>query len=145
MPFHFKMQKVLDYRGQLEEEARVQLAHAERLRLREEERARELKVMLTDQEARLYRDVSISAGERWLLENFVRGLRSDLTSTLMRLRSLTQVVEEARRALQERAKDRKLLEKLKERQKEYFVHEERLKEQRTNDETATLRYKAPAL
>lgn len=145
MPFHFKMQKVLDYRGQLEEEARVQLAHAERLRLREEERARELKVMLTDQEARLYRDVGISAGERWLLENFVKGLRSDLTSTLMRLRSLTQVVEEARRALQERAKDRKLLEKLKERQKEYFVHEERLKEQRTNDETATLRYKAPAL
>lgn len=145
MPFHFKMQKVLDYRGQLEEEARVQLAHAERLRLQEEERARELKVMLTDQEVRLYRDVGISAGERWLLENFVRGLRSDLTSTLMRLRSLTQIVEEARRALQERAKDRKLLEKLKERQKEYFVHEERLKEQRTNDETATLRYKAPAL
>ena len=139
------MQKVLEYREQLEEEARVQLAHAERLRLREEERAVRLKGMLAEQEAKLYRDVALSSGERWLLENFVKGLRADLASTVMRLRSLTQAVAAARSALQERAKDRKLLEKLKERQKEYYVHEERLKEQRTNDETATLRYKAPAL
>lgn len=145
MPFHFKMQKVLDYRGQLEEEARVQLANAERLRLREEERAVRLKGLLTDQEVKLYRDITLSSGERWLLENFVKGLRADLASTVMRLRSLTQAVADARSVLQERAKDRKLLEKLKERQKEYYVHEERLKEQRTNDETATLRYKAPAL
>ncbi len=145
MPFHFKMQKVLEYREQLEEEARVQLAQAERLRLREEERAVRLKGMLAEQEVKLYRDVALSSGERWLLENFVKGLRADLASTVMRLRSLTQAVAAARSALQERAKDRKLMEKLKERQKEYYVHEERLKEQRTNDETATLRYKAPAL
>lgn len=145
MPFHFKMQKVLEYREQLEEEARVQLAQAERLRLREEERAVKLKGMLAEQEVKLYRDVALSSGERWLLENFVKGLRADLASTVMRLRSLTQAVAAARSALQERAKDRKLLEKLKERQKESYVHEERLKEQHTNDETATLRYKAPAL
>ena len=29
MPFRFKMQKVLDYRAQLEEEAKVRLADAE--------------------------------------------------------------------------------------------------------------------
>ena len=39
--------------------------------------------------------------------------------------------------------DKKLLEKLKERQKQHYVREEQLKEQRINDETATLRYKAP--
>ncbi len=145
MSFHFKMQKVLDYRGQLEEEARVRLADAERLRLREEERAVRLKDLLTEQEVKLYRDIALSSGERWLLENFVKGLRADLASAVMRLRSLTQAVADARSVLQERAKDRKLLEKLKDHQKEYYVHEERLKEQRTNDETATLRYKAPAL
>ncbi len=139
------MQKVLDYRGQLEEEARVRLADAERLRLREEERAVRLKDLLTEQEVKLYRDIALSSGERWLLENFVKGLRADLASAVMRLRSLTQAVADARSVLQERAKDRKLLEKLKDHQKEYYVHEERLKEQRTNDETATLRYKAPAL
>ena len=31
MPFHFKMQKVLDYREQLEEEAKVDLALKQRL------------------------------------------------------------------------------------------------------------------
>ena len=39
--------------------------------------------------------------------------------------------------------DKKLLEKLKERKYRQFLLDERLKEQRFNDEIATLRYKAP--
>ena len=54
------------------------------------------------------------------------------------------MVEEARNLLAARAIDKKLLEKLKERQKHYHAREEQLKEQRFNDEIATLRYKAPS-
>ena len=57
---------------------------------------------------------------------------------------LAQMVEEARNLLAARAIDKKLLYKLKERQKQYYAREEQLKEQRFNDEIATLRYKAPS-
>lgn len=145
MPFRFKMQKVLDYREQLEEEAKVQLA-AQQKRLREEQaRLDSLRQELRDAEDRLCGAAFMQAGERWLLEQYVKGLRADTAAAAMQVRMLEQLVEEARKLLAARAIDKKLLEKLKERQKQYYAREEQLKEQRFNDETATLRYKAPAI
>lgn len=54
-------------------------------------------------------------------------------------------MEEARQVLAARAVDKKLLEKLRQRRQQQYAREEYLKEQRVNDETATLRYKAPSL
>ncbi len=144
MSFKFKMQKVLDYREQLEEEAKVKLAAAEYQLLMEKRRAEQLNTMLAEQEHKLYHDVEITWADRWLLENFVKGLRSDLSSCLLQVRNMENLVHEARKLLTERAKDKKLLEKLKSRQNEQYLRDENLKEQRTNDETATLRYKAPS-
>ena len=132
MPFHFSMQKVLDYREQLEEEAKVRLAKAEQQRNE-----------LLEQEERLYTHPPSNAGERWLLEHFVKGLKADMAATAVQLRAAENMVEESRRILAQRAMDRKILDKLKERQKQHYMHDERMKEQRFNDEIATLRYKAP--
>ena len=144
MPFQFKLEKVLNYRTQLEEEAKVRLAQAHQLYIREEQRLAELNAMLQEKEAALYRDMTLGHGERWLLENYIRGLRSDISTTQMRLRSLFHAVEQAREYLLERSKDRKALEKLREKQEERYRAEERDKERKINDETATLRYKASA-
>lgn len=145
MAFTFRMQRVLDYREQLEEEAKVHMAKVQQLLIDEEKRALEIRELLASQEQKLYHSALNDAGERWLLEHFIKGLRTDLSSTLLRVRTLQQAFEQARRALQERAKERKILDKLKSRQNEHYTLEERLKEQRTYDETATLRYKAPTL
>ena len=59
--------------------------------------------------------------------------------------ALATSADNTRKLLAARAIERKLLEKLKERQNQQYIREEQLKEQRVNDETATLRYKAPAL
>lgn len=142
MAFSFKMQKILDYREQLEEEAKVQVAKIQQMLLDEQKRAEDIRTMLTEQEAKLYESPLNDAGERWLLEHFIKGLRSDLTSAVLRVRSLHQAFESARQHLQHRAKERKILEKLKSKQRDTHTLEERLKEQRTYDETATLRYKA---
>lgn len=143
MPFHFSMQKVLDYREQLEEEAKVRLAKAEQQRNELRSRLEIIRKDLLEQEERLYTHPPNNAGERWLLEHFVRGLKADMAATAVQLRAAENMVEESRRILAQRAMDRKILDKLKERQKQHYMHDERMKEQRFNDEIATLRYKAP--
>lgn len=141
MAFSFKMQKILDYREQLEEEAKVQVARIQQMLLDEQKRAEDIRTMLAEQEQSLFTSPLNDAGQRWLLELFIKGLRSDLASVLLRIRTLHQAFETARQHLQHRAKERKILEKLKSKQHDTYTLEERLKEQRTNDETATLRYK----
>ena len=61
------------------------------------------------------------------------------------VRSLTSLVEEARQELTRRAKDHKILEKLKTRQAERHTRDARVQEQRTYDETAAIRFKAPTV
>ena len=145
MPFHVKMQKVLDYREQLEEEAKVDLALKQRLL--EDSRAlfERLKTELRQSEDRLFQSALAPQDERWLMEQYVKGLKGDVANAAMQTRMHEQLVDEARKMLAARAIERKLLEKLKERQNQQYLREEQLKEQRVNDETATLRYKAPTL
>jgi len=142
MAFRFKLQKVLEYREQLEDQAKVALARVQQLHIEEERRNGALKELLAEQESTLYSNALLPAGERWLLEHFIRGVRADLQNSNMRLRTLAQMVAEARKTLRERARDKKILEKLKAGQRERHELEERSKEQRSNDETATLRFKA---
>lgn len=144
MPFRFKMQKVLDYREQLEEEAKVRLATAQCRHQEAQERLEQLQVELRHAQDRLCDDAMMDSAERWLQEQYVKGLRSDVNAASLQARMLAQMVEEARNLLAARAMDRKLLDKLRERQKQYYAREEQLKEQRFNDEIATLRYKAPS-
>lgn len=144
MPFRFQMQKVLDYREQLEEEAKVQLALAERRLRQGQEHFDAVRTELNIARAHLMDDPLIGAGDRALWENYVKGLTADMAEAALQVRLLTQMAEEARHLLAARAVDKKMLEKLKERRKKQYIREEFLQEQRFNDEIATLRYKAPS-
>lgn len=143
MPFRFRMQKVLDYRAQLEEEAKVRLADAERGLRESRERLNAVLGELARAEERFRADL-LQSGERWLHEQYLKGLRNDRAVTELQCRMREQLVEEARALLAARAMERKLLEKLKERQRAQYLHAERLQEQHFNDEISTLRYKASA-
>lgn len=145
MPFHFKMQKVLEFREQLEEEAKVDLAVKQQKLDTARLRLNALKNELQTAEENLSQSALKPSAERWLQEQYVKGLQKDMSEAVMQVRMSQQLVDEARKMLAERAMDRKLLDKLKERQKKHYLHEEYLKEQRVNDETATLRYKASTL
>lgn len=143
MPFRFSLQKVLDYREQLEEEAKNRFALVQRQYREAKAQLAALSSKLETQEARLYGQVIDNAGERWLLESFIKGLRADIEATTARVQNLRATRDEMRKILAARSMDRKLLEKLKERKYRQYLLDERLKEQRFNDEIATLRYKAP--
>ena len=96
-------------------------------------------------EDRLFANALMEQGERWLLEQYVKGLKGDEQAATLQERTLAQLVEESRTFLAARAIDRKMLDKLKERQRNNYRRNEQMQEQHFNDEIATLRYKAPAL
>lgn len=145
MPFKFRMQKVLDYREQLEEEAKVRLGKAESDLRASQEKLDNLRQQLAEAQNRLFSGELMQNSERWLHEQYVKGLRGDVNEEAMRMRMFRQIAEEARKLLAARAIDRKLLDKLKEKQKKQFIHAENKQEQNFNDEIATIRYKAAAV
>ena len=144
MTFRFNMQRVLDYRGQLEEEARVRLAEAQRRQREAAQRLEDIDAALREARDRARDTITESAAERWLHEGYVKGLCSDASAASLQLQTAGKMVDEARKLLAGRAIDKKMLDKLKARKKHQYMREELMREQHTNDETATLRFKAPS-
>lgn len=142
MPFRFKMQKILDYRQQQEEQAKVRLAQAQNAHDQELARLQATLAELAEKQGQLAGRLIENNGERWLLENFIKGLRADAANSQARLKTLGQALDAARKFLQEKALEHKVLDKLRERQQANYLRDEREKELKANDETATLRCKA---
>ena len=145
MPFRFKLQKVLEYREQMEEEAKVRLAQAT---MQHEEAVKALQAAtqaLAAEQQHQADNPLMSAAERWVSDQYLKGLANDVQTAGMQERMTGQMEAEARKLLAARALDRQMLDKLKERQKRTYQHEELLKEQQFNDEIATIRFKAEAV
>lgn len=143
MAFNFKMQKILDYREQLEEEAKVKLADAQAKLKQCQDKLEALLKQLAEAEAK--RSATIEPAEYWLHDQYVKGLQADQKELSLQQGMLAQLVEEARRYLSECAINRKVLEKLKEHHKIQYYKAEQKQELNFNDEIATIRHKAPAL
>ena len=143
MPFTFKMQKVLDYRTQLEEEAKVRYADAQ---ARLHKCRQSLDALVSEIHAAQAKGAELmQAAERWLHDQYLKGLQADYAALALQERMLAQVAEEARAHLAACAIDRKMLDKLKERQQAQYARAEQKQELKFNDEIATIRHKAPAL
>ncbi len=140
MSFVFPMQKILDYRTMLEEEAKVRLSKAMQMQQREQERFAAIQAELHATETQMYENRTIDAASRWVFENFIKGLQSDLSQSHARLRQLQESVNQCKEMVLIRAKDKKVLEKLKEKQQERHYAAEKEHERKTNDESATLRF-----
>ena len=144
MAFKFKLEKVLDYRKQLEEQAMQALAEARRAEEAEKERLASFRQELDAQRIALHACIQ-DAAERWLISSYINALQDDIRTTERVLEYLADEVRLRQANLVAKAQERQLLEKLKEKQAERHAHEEKLKEQRNNDETATIRYQKKAV
>lgn len=144
-PFKFRLEQVRLYRKQLEEQAMQALAAAVMRRDGLKERITRLEKERAAQLLALSRADALDAAERWLATSYVEALARDIKQAVQDLAQAEELVDERRVELVEKAKDRGLLDSLKEKQAERHLLLERQEEQRTNDETATLRYKPAAL
>lgn len=138
--FRFSLQQVLDYREQLSEQARVELAKVTAAVISEERKVKELQEAIRTQETNLRALDLNNMGERWLLENFIKGLQEDLHISVAQLQTLQNALKEAQEKVAQLAKEHKVLEKLKSKQAERHAKNERQKEQQNYDETASIRF-----
>ncbi len=138
-PFKFRLQQVLEYRTQLEDQAKMFFAAAKDAHDRQLKETERLAAALDEAQSKRHKAIQANRDEAWLLENYCKGLAEDLEAARIRLNHLAIALEEARQKLVQAMQDRKLLDKLKEKQHERHVKEENLREQRFNDEISTLR------
>jgi flagellar FliJ protein len=140
-PFHFRLEKVLEYRAQLEDQARLALAQA---KARRDEQAR----ILAEIEAKLAAHLekgfgqAVTQAELWLWTCYREALERDIATARAELQRLAQVLQKCREEAVLRSREKKLLEKLKDRQGRKHHVAENLAEQKEYDEMSTIRHKA---
>ncbi|THB66211.1 MAG: flagellar export protein FliJ [Desulfovibrio sp.] len=139
-PFRFSLERVLDYRIQLEEQAKLALAKAQHAYTRQSDFVQSLRALLDEHEAKLHSDENLTPQAMWLWRNYKERLLQDLAQAEALLLTLARELNTRRREAVERSKDKKLLEKLKENQAARHALDEQTREQNEYDEMATLRY-----
>jgi len=140
-PFTFRLEKVLEYRLQLEDQARMALAKAQAAHDGQKQILAGITMTLTAHMERGFGKNATQA-DIWLWMKYREALEKDQATAKAELERLAQVLQTCRQEAVLRSRERKLLEKLKDRQAKKHHAEENLKEQKEFDEMATIRYKS---
>ena len=138
--FQFSLQRVLEYREQLEDQARLAMSRAQQALEIQQEKVAKIQSDLDRTDADLRNLKNPTVDEMWLYREYKERLLQDLAEATSRLEELAREVTLRRTELIECSKERKLLEKLKQTQAQDFAREQQSREQKTFDETATLRH-----
>lgn len=144
-PFVFKLEKVLEYRTQLEEQAKLALARAISEHARGEQAVADLESRLAEHLRRGAGQGATSVNEIWLWRQYRQALEQDLIMAKAELAKLALKLQKARQDAVSRSKDRKLLEKLKEQQAGKHHEEQALREAKETEEMAVLRHERSTL
>ncbi|MFW5721826.1 MAG: flagellar export protein FliJ [Desulfohalobiaceae bacterium] len=138
--FQFSLQRVLEYREQLEDQARLAMSRDQQAHEIQQQEVAKLQSDLGRTHADLRNLKNPTVDEMWLYREYKERLLQDLAEATSRLEELAREVTLRRTELIECSKERKLLEKLKQTQAQDFAREQQSREQKTFDETATLRH-----
>ncbi|MBQ4133523.1 MAG: flagellar export protein FliJ [Desulfovibrionaceae bacterium] len=139
--FKFKLEQVLRYREQLENQAQMAFMRACMELEAQVRRLNELRASLAKEENLPYK----SPEEFWLRSNFIRSLKEDIGAAELNRQRLELAVERRRAELVKAGQERQLLDKLKDKQAERYAQEQLLQEQKELDEVASLRHEAEAV
>jgi len=140
--FRFSLEKVLDYRVQLEEQAKLELAKALQVQLVREKAVRDLREVIAVHTAALEGKTDVTPADLWLWRVYKERLEMDILLAEEDLRQAALEVTRRRNTVVARSTERKLLDKLKSNQAARYAREESLKEQKQNDEMAVVRHGA---
>ena len=143
--FTFSLEQVLCYRKQLEEQAMQAVALAVLERDKRSREKDELDALLAQSRQKLANPALLDADERWLITGYVSALIYDIEKAKQDLAVLEERVDRARTVLIQKAQDKELLERLKEKQANRHRLAENHKEQQNYDDIATIRFMPPAV
>jgi flagellar protein FliJ len=141
--FRFKLQSVLELKIKLEDEEKRKLGELIALQAREEQ----VLYQLQQQRAAMiqeFKDKQCSGGinvtELQMYAYTIEKLKNDIINQQLRLREIAIRIEEQRQRLIEATQEKKIYEKLKEKQQEAWIAEEEYEEKKLIDELATIKF-----
>ena len=143
--FRFSLEQVLRYRKQLEEQAMLVFSQAVQARDKRLAEKLQYEEDLRGAQKKLADFTALDADERWLVSGYITALKYDLERAKMDLVALEEDVDRSQADLTQKAQDRKLLEKLKEKQANRHRLAENHREQQNYDDIATIRFVPPAI
>jgi flagellar protein FliJ len=142
MRYTFSLQALLNWKRSLEEYSQLKLAEmAARLKAQEEEIEKlTLKRLGYEQKLKEKAGLGILAGEFALYRQFGEESRKEIFSQEERKRNILQEIDRERGKLLALAKEKKILERLKEKQFQKFRYETDRADQKAIDEITILKY-----
>lgn len=134
--FKFRLQKILEHRETLENVKKGEFGKVQNKLKLENEKLTELKN--TKQAVAAKKEeiskTSITMNELQKYNNYLMDLSEKMQLQTKTIEQVKQEVEEVRKELIETTKDKKIIEKLKTRDYEEFLYEEKIKEEKENDQ-----------
>jgi flagellar FliJ protein len=143
MRFPFSLQPLLDWKRNLEEVAQIRLTGKITL-LKSQEKEIEnltLKRLAYEEELRNKISQGITGREYVLYKQFAEESRADLKIKEQKKRETAQEIERDREKLIQLSKEKKVLERLKEKKQKSFLYQMEKGEQKRNDEMVITRYR----
>ncbi|MDR3175292.1 MAG: flagellar export protein FliJ [Desulfovibrio sp.] len=144
-PFRFRLEQVRLYRKRLEEQAMqnlsLALARRDALRRRLDSLQEEINAQLRN----LSRSDLLDGAQRWLAQSWLKSLKLEKKDCAHALDEAEEQVAARREDLTGKARDRELLDTLKQKQSARHDLLERREERKQNDETATIRYRPASI
>ena len=143
MKFSFPLQILLNWKRNLEEFAQMKLAEKiQRLRKQEEEIERLAFLRFSrDEELRERSLQGIQAGEYLLYKDYAEESRKELLSKENEKKDTIRMVAEERGRLVALTKERKILDRLKEKRFRTFLHQMDIRDQKEIDEMTAVKYR----
>lgn len=142
MPFRFSLQPLLNWKRSLEDQSQMRLAGLMTRLKAQEERIESLTLLrlANDQKLKEKSEQVIRAGEYLLFKHFAEASRRDLISQEDEKKRILREIDEERKRLLAVTKEKKILERLKEKQFKEFLSFLEKAEQKRADEATTLKY-----
>lgn len=137
--FHFRLEPVLNYRSTLEEKAKEELAGSLARYYREKQVLEELEEDLSAH-TQPVECGKVDVTQLVMLESYQRYLEGQLEQQSARVRAAEEVVAKCRRKLEQKMRERKAVEILKDKQYQEFLYQEEREEQKFLDDIATVRF-----
>lgn len=144
MKFKFPLESVIHYRKQLEDEARRDFEIAQGNLDRVLQHVNYMYQQMDDSRSRIMKmqqEPPVDIASIRQNEEFIEGQKIRIQNERLKARELMVIVEEKQTILVERAKEHKILLKLKERRKAQFLNEQKKLEVKRMEDLVTMRFR----
>jgi len=145
MKFKFPLESVIHYRKQLEDEARREFEVAQANLDRSLQHINYMYQQMDDSRSRilaLQQKQPVDIASIRYNEEFIEGQKIRIQNERLKARDLMAIAEEKQGILVEKAKEHKILLKLKEKRKIQFLNEQKKLEVKRMDDLVTMRFRA---